>query len=127
MEKLNVLCVEDYRGLLEAWELYFENGEVNLIPAKTLSEVENKFEIHEKELSAIIMDAGRSLNTLPLLKRIREKFKGPIIAISSLYQDEQRKAGCDYWCEKEKVGSKLKEVLGLESIDELISNNSKDK
>jgi DNA-binding NtrC family response regulator len=116
MEKLNVLCVEDCGGLLEAWKLYFENGEINLILAKSLTEAEEKFKIHGHELSAIVMDGcvpGVELNTLPLLKMILKTFKGPVIATSSLFNRELMEAGCNCECDKVDLIKKLKDVLGL--------------
>lgn len=116
MEKLNVLCVEDYVSLHEAWKCYFDNDGVNLIPATSLVEAENKFKIHEHELSAIVMDGcvpGSNFNTGPLVKKIRETYKGPVIATSNLYVRELMEAGCSHWCEKGDLIAKLKEVLNL--------------
>jgi len=116
MEKLNVLCIEDYESFFAAWECYFENDGVNIIPATTLAEAEEKFKIHGHELSAIVMDGcvpGSNLNTVPLLKMILKTFKGPVIATSSLFRNELMEAGCTDWCDKGDVVLKLKEVLNL--------------
>ena len=54
-------------------------------------------------------------NTMPLVRKIRQTFVGPIIANSSLleYRKKLLEAGCDYECEKGEVAKKVLELIEL--------------
>ncbi len=109
-----VLLVEDYPGWIKIIKGGLEN-EAEVLSAVTIREAENIFS-ENSDIAIIIMDAcvpGDEPNTLPLVKKIRETFKGPIIAISSSdsYRKQLVEAGCDYECEKKKIPSMVRHVL----------------
>ena len=111
-----VLVVEDVVNLHKAWHLLLEDR-VQIISALTVEEAEEKFAANP-DIVAIAMDAcvpGNSINTIPLVQKIRATFLGPIIAISSSleYQEVLIKAGCSHQSTKAGMPEKLIGILGI--------------
>jgi|SRR3989338_2547224 len=111
-----VLVVEDEEYIYEDWRRELGN-KVVLISALSIKEAEEHFTANP-DIAAIVMDAcvpGDEPTTLPLVRKFRETFTGPMIAISSVgsYRQELIEAGCDHESEKADLPQKLIEVLGL--------------
>lgn len=114
-----ILIVEDQKDLFEAiWlhKLHEFRFSLEIVFACTIKEAEENF--HPK-LDLIVMDAclhGRKPNTIELVKKFREDYKGPIIAISAVpnYRDMLMTAGCSCQCKKEDLPSKIIQILKLE-------------
>lgn len=116
MDKKKVLFVEDRAWQQKDW-LEALDGKVEIISALSIAEAEEKFTANT-DIAAIVMDAcvpGDEPNTIPLVKKFRETFTGPMIATSSYFGYRQMlvRAGCDHDCAKYKVPEKLCEILGL--------------
>lgn len=120
MMSKKVLVVEDKKFWHNIWrrQLEFVNsGGVILISAFSVKEAEKQFAANP-DVAAIVMDAcvpGDTPNTSALVQKIRETFKGPMIAISSCedYQQVILKTGCDHFSSKENLIQKIQEVLDL--------------
>ncbi len=93
-------------------------GKFMLLNAHTLQEGESLFQEHP-DVALIVMDGcvdSGKLDSVPLVKKIRETYQGPILATSSspTYNDELVQAGCS-----DKIqgfGSfipKVKKILGI--------------
>lgn len=115
MSEKKILIIED---LTDMQTLFKEElGNVcSVLSAFSLSEAEDLFTNHGHELSAIAVDAcvpGTTPTTPPLVKKMRETFQGPMIAISSSkeYREMLREAGCNYDCEKEALPNLLQKIL----------------
>ena len=111
-----VLVVEDQDYLHDKWRRELD-GKVVLVSALSIEEAEEKFSANP-DIDAIVMDAcvpGDEPTTPPLVRKFRETFTGPIIAISSLpeYRAKLVSAGCDHESRKDALPAKLLEVLGL--------------
>jgi DNA-binding response OmpR family regulator len=112
-----VLVVEDERYFHNSWRLDLGN-KVMLISTLSIREAEEQFAANP-DIAAIVIDAcvpGYLPNTEPLVRKFRETFTGPIIAISSSpeYRAKLVSAGCDHECgRKYTLPQKLLEVLGL--------------
>jgi len=112
-----VLIVEDEEYLHRKWRRELDN-KVILISAHSIKEAEEQF-ASNPDITAIFMDAcvpGDEPTTPPLVRKFRETFTGPIIAISSSpeYRAELISAGCDCeWGDKNTLPKKILEVLGL--------------
>ena|SRR3989344_3460464 len=116
-KKMLVLVVEDEEYWQDRWKRELD-GKVVLVSALSIEEAEEKFATNP-DIDAIVMDArmpgGSPSTTLPLVRKLREIFTGPIIASSSLGSYRQRlvQAGCNHESEKESLPQKLLEVLGI--------------
>ena len=111
-----VLVVEDEEYKYDRWRREFDN-KVVLIFAPSIEEAEEQFTANP-DIDAIVMDAcvpGDSPTTPPLVRKFRQTFMGPMIAISSLgsYRRELIQAGCDHESTKDAMPTKVLEVLGL--------------
>lgn len=111
-----VLVVEDEEYLHGSWHREL-GSQVVLVSALSIKEAEEKFAANP-DIDAIVMDAcvsGDSPTTPPLVRKLRETFTGPMIAISSLesYRWQLVQAGCDHESTKDSLPQKLLEVLGL--------------
>ena len=111
-----VLVVEDEEYLHGKWNRELD-GKVVLVSALSIEEAEEKFTTNP-DIDAIVMDAcvpGDSPTTPPLVRKLRETFTGPMIAISSLgsYRRQLVQAGCNHESTKDSLPQKLIEVLGL--------------
>lgn len=111
-----VLLVEDD----SVWLEFIGRGlgdKVVLLLASTIEKAEKMFNEHP-DINLIIMDAcvpGDTPTTQPLIRKIRETFSGPMLAISSIgpYRKQLLAAGCDYECEKPGASKKALEILGI--------------
>ena len=115
-KKVKVLIVEDGRREQYIWCKKLA-GEVVVVSAFSIMEAEKQFATNP-DIVAIVMDAcvpGDRPTTPPLVRRFRETFLGPMIAVSgrSDYQQQLLEAGCDYQSSKKDLPEKLLEVLGL--------------
>jgi len=111
-----VLIVEDMKSFHRLWNLML-HSKIELLSAISIDEAEKSF-ADNPDVAAIAMDGcvpGRHINTLPLVRKMRETFKGPMIAIASDYdhRKELMQAGCDYEVDKNSLPEKLIEVLRL--------------
>ena len=111
-----VLIVEDEEYMYKRWcqEL---DGRVALLFAPSIEEAEEQF-IANPDIVAIVMDAcvpGDSPTTPSLVRKFRQTFTGPMIAISRLesYRRQLIQAGCDHESTKDAMPAKVLEVLGL--------------
>ena len=100
--KTKVLIIEDHEGLQKSYKRALKE-KVEIIQAFTINEAE-KLLIANPDIGLISLDAcvpGNKINTLPLLKKIKEVFHGPIIAASSdpQFNAELIKNGCTHKCE----------------------------
>jgi len=116
MNKKVVLIVEDREREYDRWRRELDD-KVVLIFAPSIEEAEKQFATNP-DIAVIVMDAcvpGSYPNTPPLVRKFRESFKGPMIAISSmgLYRRQLVLAGCDHETTKEAMPAKVLEVLGL--------------
>ena len=111
-----VLIVEDSQLMQHRWHRDL-GGKFVLIGALSIEEAEEKF-IANPDIDAIVMDAcvqGDSINTLPLVRKFRRTFAGPMIAISSSseYRDMLVSAGCNYESSKDALPRRLLAILDL--------------
>ena len=123
-ELIKVLIVEDDKGLYKMWGKMFQkkmlgilDHKILILSALTIEEAEQLFS-DNSDIRLIAIDGcvpGICLNTLPLTRAIRQRFVGPMIAISSRsdYREKLMKAGCDYECEKFLLPQKIFEILAL--------------
>ena len=108
---MKVLVVEDSMSFQSKFAAALA-GKVELLEGKVL------FNKHKGGLAVIAMDAcvpGDSPNSLGLIRLIRaEGFKGPMIAISSLYEYRMQliEAGCSHECSKDSLPALLEGMLG---------------
>ncbi len=113
-----VLVIDDDKIWQDLWArglTRLVGSDIVIYKALTIEEGEKRFFTSSK-LAAVAIDAcipGSVVNTLPLVKKIREHFSGPMIAISSIetYQKKLIEAGCNYTCEKGRLAQKLVEIL----------------
>ena len=88
-----------------------------IVQSWSLEEAETELAT-ERTVDLIAIDAclwdKRVVNVLPFLKKIREKYDCPIIAISSIKKFNQtlKKNGCDFSCEKWHLANLAREILG---------------
>lgn len=111
-----ILVVED-EPAIHRWLCKEFSGQAIILSALTIEEGERLFQ-ENPDLSAVAMDAcvpGNKPTTLPLARKIRQTFKGPMIAISSLdeYRHDLMSAGCNYECPKGQTAQRIRQVLGL--------------
>jgi CheY-like chemotaxis protein len=111
-----VLIVEDEKYRYDRWRREFDN-KVMLIFAPSIEEAEEQFAA-SPDIAAIVMDAcvpGDSPTTPPLVRKFRQTFTGPMIAISSVWEYRLTlvRAGCDHESTKDAMPAKVLEVLGL--------------
>jgi len=111
-----VLIVEDQECKYDRWRREFDD-KVVLLFAPSIEEAEELFTANP-DIAAIVMDAcvpGSSPTTPPLVRKFRQTFTGPMIAISSFgsYRRQLVQAGCDHESTKDAMPAKVLEVLGL--------------
>ncbi len=109
-----VLVVEDNRFYSD---MIFSNfgSKVLVMKAFTIKEAENIFQ-ENPDIDVILMDAcvpGDTPNTMGLVSKIRETFKGPIITISSdsSYSKKLIEAGCNYESNKYEAAQDAFEIM----------------
>lgn len=114
--KKKVLLVEDNRDSSDMIKEDLE-GKVFVLQAFTIEEAEEIFQRHP-DLAVVVMDAcvpGHTINTIPLVYKMRETFMGPMIAISSEeeYREELMQAGCDHKSDKNTIAKKVLKLVGV--------------
>lgn len=113
---IRVLIVDDLKGWHSQWKKELE-GRVEVVSATTLEEAEAEFQTNS-DFAAIFMDAcvpGVEPTTLELTSRIRQDFRGPMVAISSTprYRRMLMDAGCTDECDKRDVSLMVRNLLGV--------------
>ena len=113
---LKVLIVEDEKRWQENYKQDLDD-KVLIISAFTIEEAQRCF-AENPDIKAIIMDAcvpGDRPTTLPIVRKFRETFFGPMIAASSDpdYREDLVSAGCSHETPKWDAPKKLLEVLGI--------------
>ncbi len=115
---VKILLVEDQPRYHQRWqrEIAELTERVEVLSALSISEAEEYFATHVRELAAIAIDAcvpGDQPNTICLVKKFRKKFKGPIIAISGQSEFKQLllQAGCSHESLKCFLSQKIAEVI----------------
>lgn len=88
-----------------------------VLNARTIEEAEALFAANPS-VDLIVMDAcvpGGEINTEPLVRKIRQTYKGPIIGSSTSlhFQDRLVEAGCTTKCEKVELPQTIYELLGI--------------
>ncbi len=116
-EAIKVLVVEDKKAVCDFWQEVFQNTGLVILWAATLKAAVDLFAANP-DVKVVVMDGcleGDGLDTLPLVRLIRQSFTGPMIATSSLpeYQEQLRKAGCSHESDKGKLPFELLSILGL--------------
>lgn len=113
-----VLVVEDEFWRWDGWRRELDS-KVTLLCVCSIEQAEEQFAANP-DIAAIVMDAcvpGDSTTTPPLVRKFRETFTGPMIAISGLgsYRQQLIQAGCDHESDKDPVAltTKILEVLDL--------------
>lgn len=111
-----VLLVEDNEEYLRHYRR--ELGEkVTLLVAESLEDGERLFGANP-DVALVVMDAcvpGDTPNSMPLVRKIRQTFAGPIIASSSYekYRMELMEAGCDREADKSEVPDLVGQLLSV--------------
>ena len=123
MNKIKILLIEDEVDVTRIWERQFglllKAEKPSLLIARSISEALKQFELHKKDIKAIVVDGclrpGGVLNTEMLTQALRRFFVGPMIASSTRedYRQLLLKSGCDHECRKEDVPKIVVELLGL--------------
>ena len=114
-----ILFVEDEYHFQRKWNEVL-GGKALILHATSISKAEELFESNP-DVAAIVMDGcvdGGVIDTIPLVKKIRETFSGPIVAASSstTYTNMLVEAGCDYrapFGDKKAVPRMLVEMFNL--------------
>ena len=110
---MKILIIEDMLRIQEAWKMHLEKHDHTVVQALTPHEAIDLFE-ENPDVDIIVLDGciGPLFNCLPVLREIRETFKGPIIAASSdaHFRQTMVQAGCSHECEKEQVLSLIKAI-----------------
>ena len=117
MDPIKVLIVDDDKQWQRTFVRAFTDKGIQVLGALTIKQAEEMF-VENPDIKAVVMDAcvpGDDPTTLPLTRKFRETFSGPMIAISS--RDDFRRqlmaAGCDRECLKQDLPQKLCEILNL--------------
>ncbi len=91
------------------------DGIATTISARNIKEAVEKFNLIHDSLSVIVLAARTQgqPNTIPLVHKFREKFRGPMIVIScdANYRRGMKMAGCDYEADKLEVVDLILEIL----------------
>lgn len=114
---MKILIVEDDLAMQNLFEECLEDYGFKVFKAATVEEAEKVFR-ENPDLKIITFDGNLGNGqgeTVPLVQKIRPRFKGIMIAASSsfLNQDELVTAGCDYEVEKGDLVKFLVELRKL--------------
>lgn len=117
MSKPKVLILEDSTSVLMQMELKL-HPHCELLTATTQDQAAQLFEEYQDQIDLIVIDAcvpGYTINTLALVRKMRESYQGRIIASSSddKLNDQLIAGGCNTGCNKNNAVSKILEVLDL--------------
>lgn len=114
-----ILIVEDDETLVKMWGRMFA-GKLIIVTAGSIEDAHQMYKSHH-DISVIVVDGlvpadNTSFNpdalTLDLIKKLRETFKGTMIATSSYenVRQQQMESGCDYECDKKQLKNMLKKL-----------------
>jgi len=111
-----ILIIDDDLVWQEVWNRKL-GKRVTLLPALSIPAAGKIFAEHD-DIDLIAVDAcvpGDEINTRPLIRKFRETFKGPMIAISksSLSRECLMTAGCNHECEKKWLPGNIVNILEL--------------
>jgi len=115
-DRIVVLVVEDEDNSQESYKIGLERHGIEVLQAFTIDDAWAHFSARQDKINIIVMDACMpyELDTVPLLRRIRDKgYAGPIVANSSAYNQELSMAGCSH---ESKKWQTVKTVLGILKI-----------
>lgn len=114
-----VLVVDDDKWLQKMITLQLENG-IAVLSAHTLAEARTLFAANP-DIRLVVLDGClrsafqvQTPDTLPLIPEIRETFRGPIIAASSIpsFRQVMMEAGCDHDCgDKRGLSREIRRLL----------------
>ena len=119
-----ILIIEDDEFWQEGFSEYLPDNEITILQALTIEEAERLF-AENPDLDLIVLDIlvpdeetkpGERINTVPLLEKIRQTFRGPILAISneSFWIDCLVREGCSHSLTgKSQAPDEIKAILGL--------------
>lgn len=108
-----VLMVEDNESVIDLFKVEIEDMDPNaLVLAALNQEKAEELFLEHPDIFLIIMDAcvpGVVPNTMGLVSKMRQIFKGPIIATSSNVSNCQPliEAGCNFHCDKAILSQQL--------------------
>jgi len=110
-----VLVVDDNESLQRSLKNVLSRHGIIVLSALTIGEAEELFSTNP-DVNLIVMDAcvpGDRPNTFSLVRKIRQKYAGPIIACSSLreYRRLLIEAGCDQEASKLDLPIVIKKIL----------------
>jgi len=111
---IKVLLVDISVKYWQEWAKALEE-KVEFIHELTIETARESFAEHH-DIAVIITIACMASdkpNTMDMVKGFREKFKGPMVAVSQYpkYRKKLRDAGCDHACPREDVVAKILELL----------------
>ena len=96
-----LFLIEDGPDIITLWRRHVQRfpDQIRLVTASTFAEVDTVLET-ETFFDLVVMDGmigGKQGDTVPLVQKIREVFKGPMVAASSDPKSvtELMEAGCD--------------------------------
>lgn len=111
-----ILIIDDDIVWQEVWKRSL-GKRVTLLPALSIPEAEKIF-VEHSDIDLIAIDGcvpGDIINTKPLIRKFRETYGGPMVAISkaSLVRDCLINAGCSHGCEKKWLPGNVLKILEL--------------
>ncbi len=119
MSGIKVLVIEDSEMLQSFFARAMEE-KVTVLQARTVAEAERLFaanpNIRAIALDGCLVPGGDELTTLPLARKFRKNFVGPMIAMSSKpsYRRRLIEAGCDHEIsDKLTLPRKFFEIFGI--------------
>ena len=116
-QKKKVLIIEDSPDLQDSFAQEL-NGEVEILQALAIPQAEEVFS-KNPDIDLIASDGlvpDEISATIDLIKKIRQTYTGPIIAMSSTpkLREELMRAGCNYDCKRKKeLPRMILKILGL--------------
>ncbi|KKT12680.1 MAG: hypothetical protein UW83_C0030G0005 [Parcubacteria group bacterium GW2011_GWD1_44_9] len=110
-----VLIVEDDEQWQGIWTRHLEREGAEVLMASSLEEGERLFEVNP-DLTLVIMDGcvpGERPNSMPLVQKMRQTFRGPIVAGSGNPNVCKTlvEAGCSHWALKHMVSGLVSKIL----------------
>jgi hypothetical protein len=101
-----LLIIEDDEFIVDDYKRGIHNYD-RIIFAATIAEARTQF-LANPDLAAIAVDAclgSKEPNTLELIREMKFRFRGPMIAISGLRENRalQLAAGCNEACKKDEL------------------------
>ena len=110
-----VLIIDDSEGSQKIWAKCVPDETCKVSSALTLLQAEEMF-ASRKDWDLILVDGcvedtNKELDTVPLVRKMRETFKGDMVAISGRpdFREALMNEGCNLGCDKMDVGKFLSE------------------